>query len=609
MESNERMNLSGDLGVEDHVSFFKSLAFKIVLIFFAITIVVISITVIISIRDARGTTEDIYSNYTKNVAETAAAGLNALYSEGDPGRTDSELAKREKDIVEQLAEDPENPDMQKLMGEYFGQALGDISLDGVEGSYAYYVSSEGLMIYHPTAEKIGGQVENAAVKGLVERLAAGESPVNIGSGSIVYEFKGEDKYAGYAFTAGGNMVIVTGDYAKVVAPINSMTTKITITSIVMIVVALALVYVFVNLIMRPLHKIFNIVAATAHFDFTHQQYSDELCARSDEIGMIAIEMRYMRDQLRDIVGRIKDAADRITEDVDALFDTTKDVSSMCSDNSATTEELAAAMQEASASTDTINSNLEGMHDDAVSIDDLTKNGTTMSDEVMVRAEELRNTTQAASNKTKNIYEDVRVKSDEAIESSKAVDKINALTETIMSISSQTSLLALNASIEAARAGEAGKGFAVVASEIGNLANQTSEAVADIDNIVGEVHSAVNMMSDCLQQMSGFLEETVLADYDNFEKVSEQYHDDADMFKNSMLEINSGMGHLTNSIDAIVKAVSDISVTVGESAHGVSEVADKTTDIVSGSNNISEKVTDCEDYVHMLDSIVEMFKVQ
>lgn len=78
--------------------------------------------------------------------------------------------------------------------------------------------------------------------------------------------------------------------------------------------------------------------------------------------------------------------------------------------------------------------------------------------------------------------DIRVNLEQALEDAKVVDQIGVLADSILNITAQTNLLALNASIEAARAGEAGKGFAVVAEEIRVLAEQSKDAVANIQAV-------------------------------------------------------------------------------------------------------------------------------
>jgi len=56
---------------------------------------------------------------------------------------------------------------------------------------------------------------------------------------------------------------------------------------------------------------------------------------------------------------------------------------------------------------------------------------------------------------------------------KGYDEVN---DSIIKISNQTSMLALNAGIEAARSGEAGRGFSVIANRVRDLSEQTKNAV-------------------------------------------------------------------------------------------------------------------------------------
>jgi methyl-accepting chemotaxis protein len=335
---------------------------------------------------------------------------------------------------------------------------------------------------------------------------------------------------------------------------------------------------------------------------------DKLTKKKDETGIMAKAVNEMRSVLRELVGNMENVKDGLLGNMKRLDDVMRENNSISEDNSATTQELAAGMEETAESATMIVSNIDAIQMNAEGIRSLSEHEQKESKEIMARARELSDNTRVSSDKAMAIFEDMKNRTAEAIEKSKVVAKINELTDDIRDISSQTNLLALNANIEAARAGDAGRGFAVVATEIGVLANQTFQTVDGINEIVKDVNEAVHNMTDCIEVVMHFLEETVVADYGTFGQVGERYEKDAASFADSMQKIYSEISELNRKITEIADTMDGVNRTISESADGVNLIAEKSGDAVKKTLEGYEHLRESENSLNLLKELIERFDV-
>ena len=321
---------------------------------------------------------------------------------------------------------------------------------------------------------------------------------------------------------------------------------------------------------------------------------------------LRIIRKYVIAPIRNAMGTLQDSSQRISGVVGDVRKRTRTSSGSARALSGLTERLSAALEEIAGNTATISASASSTQEEAVSMAEECSAITSYSAQMRGRAEEMERSAQAEMEAVQAKTKEIMAVLNEAIEKSRSVDQITSFTEDILSISSSTDLIAVNATIEASRAGEAGRGFAVVAREIRRLADSCAETAGHIQAVSGVVTSAVSYLSASAQELADYLGKALLAQLERSVQSGQQYRADAAYIQRSMEDFNRQVDTLRTAMAEIASSISGISGAVDGAVSGVTGVSDSTRALAGDMTGITAGMDTNQEIVGELQRQVDVF---
>ena len=295
----------------------------------------------------------------------------------------------------------------------------------------------------------------------------------------------------------------------------------------------------------------------------------DLTARLDNApaGSLLFALGAMVTSLRQLVTEINTDANSLVQNAEQIARASDDVARAAEQQTDSTSAMAAAIEELTVSSSHISDSARETARDTTEAVQLADQGSERVHSASQAIQKISNTVTDASERIRALEERAK--------------QVSSIANVIKDIAGQTNLLALNAAIEAARAGEQGRGFAVVADEVRKLAERTSSATLEIEQMISGIQSdtvgAVDAMSAVLPevQQGVDLATSAAASLKAIEQGARRTLGRVDEVADATQEQSSASTSIAQRVEEIAKMVEDTSDTIrgtAATAHQLEAIA-------------------------------------
>lgn len=574
------MNKDGQKVKDNKVSLIRSVRGKVTVFSIAMVLVVMVALIWSTVPSSQATLTETTKNYLNDIAlaygSSVEADVNAVG-------------------VEHI-----------LNLENLSHRLTGVGVEGITSSYAYVVDGKGVMLFHPTAEKIGKPVENEVVKGLVAQIQSGKTP-NPKNAVVEYKFNGETKYASYYVPDDGSFILViSADESEILASSKGILNRSVVIGIIISILAAILMTVMLVIILRPVQMMSDFINKMALLDFSEDEAGEALAKRQDEFGVMARATVHLQKTLANVISEIKgqseilySSSNSMLKHAEDMNETTAQVDRSVCEIAEGASSQAGETQSASENVITIGNMIEETNNEVNNLSNTASSMKASHQTALNILQELGRTNEQTKSSIAEIEAQTKT-------TNLSAGKIREATSFITAIAEETNLLSLNASIEAARAGEAGRGFAVVASQIQKLAEQSNDSAKQIENIVDELIRD----SDRAVQTMDSVKDIIQRQSEDVDRTKAAFGEVSDGIDDSIGGINSiadKVAQMDTARVSVVDTVSNLSAIAEENAASTEESSATVSTITGIANEIEDSSSDLRKIAETLEQKMDAFK--